>query len=218
MLKHQHAVVFFVCLYRTSAGQEPIYFPAMGEDWRLQEILLPGQVVYLHSNYVKLLSELLKKDRHAHDMLRGFLAMQLDVQMRPIPGSGPLKQALKQGRWRPFLLMLGDEWRHYGPSQQQQLAARLKDLTVGILAVVQAAGSGNWLLLDVGLVMWQPRRQRLLHGHMQQGEASTCPVFEGVQDVFHVLSVRRSRQAVDPGCCSSASCPEAVSTRVSCCS
>jgi hypothetical protein len=121
--------------YQRASGQQPVYFPATGHDWALQEVLMPGQVPYLHPAYAELLSGL-PSSGFPHQALRRLLERDLGIQMRPIPGPGPLQQTIAaEGCKRSLLLLLGDEWGNYEPRMQQVLQEQLTNMQVRQSAV-----------------------------------------------------------------------------------
>jgi hypothetical protein len=73
--------------YRKASGQQPLYFPAKGQDWTLQEVLPLGKVEYLHTAYTDLLLELQQRGQVQHFHLHRLLTTHLDLHMRPIAGS-----------------------------------------------------------------------------------------------------------------------------------
>lgn len=128
---------------RAGAQGKPVFFPVTAQSgaWSLQEVLLPGRVLYLHPAYAQLLSELQQQDSHAHSMLQQFLSVQMKVYLRPIPGSASLLEAISTADcWRPLLLLLHDEWSNYAESKQQQLRQQLAHLKVGLKMLSRGAG------------------------------------------------------------------------------
>jgi hypothetical protein len=121
--------------YRTAEGQQPVYFPATGHGWALQEVLLPGQVPYLHPAYAQLLSDLQQRneDQHYRALLH-LLEIELNIQMRPMPGAslqqavGPPASASQRSK---LLLLLGDEWGNYEPRVQEEMTSLLSHIQVG---------------------------------------------------------------------------------------
>jgi hypothetical protein len=131
--------------YQRAGGQQPVYFPASGHGWALQEVLMPGQVPYLHPAYAELLSAL-PSSGFPHQALRHLLERDLGIHMRPIPGPGPLQQAIAvQGCKRSLLLLLGDEWGNYEPRMQQVLQEQLSNMQVRPLAVLMRFSAGKIL-------------------------------------------------------------------------
>jgi hypothetical protein len=101
-----------------------LYFLDAGDGWRLDEVLLPGEVRYLHPAYAELQGDDL-------GMVLQLLA-QLGVHTRLPPDARQLQHAIgARGRWRPLLLCLRDTWASYCALEQAEFVQLLRHLQVG---------------------------------------------------------------------------------------
>lgn len=116
-----------------NAGGE-LYFPVTEEGWQLQQVLLLGEVQYLHHAYNELVQQLQADPirRSEAGKLVQFLMNHLGILWLPLPGSAALRRAVAAGnRWRPLLLLLRSFWSSYSNSQQKQLVQQLSGMQVG---------------------------------------------------------------------------------------
>jgi hypothetical protein len=123
-------------LYRTSSNGPPLYFPAQGERWSLQQVLPADRVMYLHPVYSVLLEELKQDPNRWYErtQLLNFLTYHVGINMRPVAGSAALKKAIQAGKcWQALLLLLHDEWRNYSESDQQVVLKQIKGLWVSAM-------------------------------------------------------------------------------------
>jgi hypothetical protein len=131
-----------------TASQGVLYWPAVGvqhsssSSWRLQEVLLPSEVAYLHPDYITALRQM-NQDSSWGELqltavgLQRFFTQGLGLRVSPVPGSAALQAAMTAGdRWRPLLLMLSDVWSKYKPAEQEQLEQQLCDMMVSARGAV----------------------------------------------------------------------------------
>ena len=128
-----------------AASQGLLFWPAeggrtVGSSWRLQDILLPSEVLYLHPDYLSTLQQSAGAS-HAAAAERGltvpglqaFFTQHLGLRACPEPGSDALQAAVDAGhRWVPLLLMLADIWGSSYPrlEDQRRLQQQLQDMVV----------------------------------------------------------------------------------------
>jgi hypothetical protein len=127
-------------LYRVASSGPPMYFPAQGERWSLQQVLPANRVMYLHAAYAELLQEL-EQDMDVSRFfevgkLKNFLTYHLGIHVRPVAGAPSLSKAIQLQAadcWQALLLLLHDEWHNYSSSEQETLLEQLKGLWVSAM-------------------------------------------------------------------------------------
>jgi hypothetical protein len=111
----------------------PCYYPEAGEDWQMQQVLLPTEVSYLHPAYAAKVDQLISSagSRSLGAAFKNFLTQRMGVLALPQPGSAELlRAAASPERWLPLLLLLRDKWMSYSTQQQEQLSKDLKNMQV----------------------------------------------------------------------------------------
>jgi hypothetical protein len=120
-----------------------MYWPSEGSrtgsnSWKLQDILLPSEVAYIHPEYVSGLRKTAKSHSTVEQSLsatdlQAFFTQHLGLRACPVPGSEALQAAVDAGdRWRPLLLMLSEIWgsSYRRQEDQEKLRQQLQDMTV----------------------------------------------------------------------------------------
>lgn len=121
-----------------TAAEKCMYWPNTGGAWKLQEVLLPSEVTYLHPVYAERVQKLASRaeTRAQARRLQEFFINALGVFNKPKPESAELQQAIAAGgRWQPLLLLFADKWESYTEEHQQLLAKQLRNMQVGLVCL-----------------------------------------------------------------------------------
>jgi hypothetical protein len=138
-----------------SAGFRPavshVYIAAAGKGWRLEDVLLPGEVAYLRKEPYRAAAASSADAAEAFErwLVKGLGVLEFARLCDGAGGSGPqlspeFARAVAAGRWRPILGMLRDLWAEaYDKQAQAGSAPFCKELAAMEVAVKLPAAEGH---------------------------------------------------------------------------